>query len=218
MSQIPAEFQLSELEARVLGVMMEKQVTVPDSYPMTVNSVRLGSNQKNSRFPITEYSEKDIAVTLERLGDRRLVTIVREYNARAPKYSQLLTRELKLEPQHTAILTVLMLRGPQTPGELRGRAEAMFKFSGLEHAEQVLNQLCEWIPDSLAVKLEKLPGERDARFVHLLTDPEVQREARPASAAGAPVSGGTLERVEALEAEVRSLRERIERLERREES
>ena len=204
------DIKLSEIEIRVLGVLMEKQITVPDSYPMSPNSIRLGCNQKNSRFPLTEYTDRDIDATISSLRDKRLVTVIHEHGARVPKYAQVLSRELKLEPQHHAIMAVLMLRGAQTPGELRGRAEPLFKFNSLEHAEKTIQELCEWIPDPVMVLLERQPGESAVRYAHLLGDIEAQRAAP--SGPGVFVSSGpnTNDRLTALEAEVKTLRDELQ--------
>ena len=205
--------KLSEIEVRVMGVLMEKQITVPDSYPMSPNGIRLGCNQKNSRFPLTEYTDRDVDAAISTLRDKRLVTVVHEHGARVPKYAQVLTRELKFEMPHHAIMAVLMLRGAQTPGELRGRAEPIFRFDSLEHAEKTIQDLCDWIPDPVMVQLERQPGESAIRFAHLLGDIEAQRAA-PSGPVAAYASAGpnTNERLEALEREVKELRAELQEI------
>ncbi len=212
---IDIDFTLSDAEVRVLGVLMEKQVTTPAYYPMSPNALTNGCNQKNSRHPVLNYTESQVMGTLEGMRDRRLVSVVHEHGSRVPKYAQLLTRELRLEPDEHAVLCVLMLRGAQTIGELRGRCEPIHSFSSLEAVEGALNALATRPVKKLVVRLEKLPGARDARWAHTLMGNEgiaaMQADFVGSSAAqnSPSIEAG---RLEALESEVRALRAELEEI------
>lgn len=197
---------MNDTEARVLATLIEKQYATPDYYPMTENAVRLGANQKNNRNPVTNLTEDEVRDALDSLQRKRLTGMFREHNARSPKYRQFLDREFKLEPAQTIVMAVLMLRGPQTMGELRARAESMnHKFGSLQEVEAVVGSLINAVPDSLATQLERQPGERETRYAHLLSgvpSPVIRVEEK-----------SELEsRLEALEAEVRDLRAAVENL------
>jgi uncharacterized protein len=201
--------------------MMEKQITTPNYYPMTVNALVNGCNQKNSRWPLTSYTEPEVQRVLDVLRDRILSTIVHEHGARSPKYAQLLSRELRLEPPEIAIITVLLLRGPQTPGELRSRGEPLYSFSSLVEVEQTLEALATRRPEAFVVLLPRQTGMREARYAHLLGDLEQQTAALESLGEGkndgkGDGSGEIMalnSRVETLEAEVKALRDKIEALE-----
>jgi uncharacterized protein YceH (UPF0502 family) len=200
---------LTELEVRVLGALMEKQVTTPDLYPLSLNALTNACNQKNSRFPVTSYSDREVENALETLKGKALASFTRESGGRVPKYMQFLARELNLNPAQHAVLCVLMLRGAQTVGELRNRAEPLHKIESLNEVERILERFADL---EIAVKLERSPGEREARWTHRLTGTPA------AGAAGetrAPSSGGgsdLVSRVEALEGEVLRLRAELEAL------
>jgi uncharacterized protein len=213
--------KLSPEEQRVLGVMMEKQITTPSYYPITVNALVNGCNQKNSRWPLTGYTEPQVQRVLDVLRDRILSTIVHEHGARSPKYAQLLSRELRLEPPEVAIITVLLLRGPQTPGELRSRGEPLYSFRSLSEVEHTLEVLASRRPEPFVVLLPRQTGMREARYAHLLGDLEAQTAALESlsDGKGEGKSDGNAEvlalgnRVETLEAELKALRSKIEALE-----
>ncbi|AWR85845.1 YceH family protein [Meiothermus taiwanensis] len=197
---------LSEAEVRVLGTLIEKQYATPDHYPLTENAVRLGANQKNNRQPVTNLSEAEVREALDALQRKRLCGMFREHNARAPKYRQFLDREFKLDAPATILMALLMLRGPQTLGELRARAESMnHRFASLQEVEAVLRGLINRAPHPLVTPLERQPGEREVRYAHLLAGkptPFVRTEAK----------SELEQRLEALEAEVRDLRAQLEEL------
>jgi uncharacterized protein YceH (UPF0502 family) len=197
---------LNEAEVRVLGTLIEKQYATPDHYPMTENAIRLGANQKNNRNPVTHLSEAEVREALDALQHKRLCGMFREHGARAPKYRQFLDREFKLEPPATILMALLMLRGPQTLGELRTRAESMnHRFASLQEVEAVVQSLISLAPHPLVTQLERQPGEREVRYAHLLAGapaPIIRMESR-----------SELERrLEALEVEVRNLRIQLEEL------
>ncbi|HEU4742933.1 MAG TPA: YceH family protein [Meiothermus sp.] len=190
---------LSETEVRVLGTLIEKQFATPDYYPMTLNAVRLGANQKNNRNPVSNYTDDEVQKALDSLQMKRLSGMVKEYAARAPKYRQFLDREFKLEPPATVVMAVLMLRGPQTLGEIKARSESMYRFNSTQEVEEVLNTLMNLAPNPLATRLERQPGEREVRYAHLLAG-------TPAPVARVEEKSELEARVETLEAEVRELR------------
>src|ERR1044072_7007131 len=132
---------LSEIETRVLGSLIEKQVTTPEYYPLTLNALTLACNQKNNRNPVTSYSENQVADALESLREKNLAYVFYGSTSRVPKYKHVMPEVMHLNAAETALLCVLMLRGPQTPGELRGNASGMHEFSGLEEIEETLNGL-----------------------------------------------------------------------------
>ena len=196
---------LSEVEVRVLGTLIEKQYATPDYYPMTLNAVRLGANQKNNRNPATNFSDQEVQEALDSLQRRRLAGMFHEPGSRSPKYRQFLDREFKLEPAATVLMALLMLRGPQTLGELKARSESMRALGSLSQVEETLGMLSQLAPTALVVRLERQAGEREARYAHLLAGiptPSVR-----------PQEKSELEqRVETLEAEVRELRRLLEQL------
>jgi uncharacterized protein len=201
---------LLDIQIRILGTLMEKQITTPDLYPLSLNSLTNACNQKNSRNPVTSYSDKEIEAELEVLRVRRLVQYKRDLGGRVPKFEQLFSREWGLKPEEHAVMCVLMLRGAQTVGELRTRTEPIYKFESLQAVEDVLEKFAE---RSFVVKLERQAGERDARWTHILTGAPAIPESDGKSSA--PRSGGgqdLVSRVEALEAEVLALRRELEGL------
>ena len=158
---------LSLLETRVLGTLCEKQHTVPDSYPLTLNALVSGCNQKTSRSPVMEVSESEVQATLDSLKSANLV--IETSGGRVARYSHNLERVLQVPSQSAAILTVLMLRGPQTPGELRINTERLHSFADISAVEGFLNELAARPAGALVVQLARLPGAREARWAHLLS-------------------------------------------------
>ncbi len=185
---------------------MEKQITTPDAYPLSLNSLTNACNQKNSRLPISSYSEREIENALEVMRLKNLTGFIREPGGRVQKFQHYLSREMTLKPDEHAVLCVLMLRGAQTVGELRGRTEPIYKFSDLSSVEVILERFAS---RELVVKLEKSNGERDHRWTHLLTGAPTL----PVASESARATGGgsdLINRVEALEAEVLALRAELE--------
>lgn len=182
----------------MLGVLLEKQVTVPATYPMTLASVRTGCNQSSSRDPVVEYDEPAVEATLRRLKDRQLVRVVwADSGRRTLKYHQLLDEALELDEAERALVTVLLLRGAQAPGELRARTDRLHAFADRAAVEVVLSSLAAR-PEPLVRELPRQRGQHDSRWVHLLGDlpaPEgVVREAGPAVDRESVLSGGAAER------------------------
>lgn len=166
MADLPADLQLTTTEQRVLGSLLEKQVTVPASYPLTLTALRTACNQTSSREPVTDLGEQEVEQTAKVLKEKGVVRIVwSDTGRRTLKYHQVLTDLLDLEDDERALLTVLLLRGPQTPGELRPRTERLHAFDGRDDAESCLVGMAE---RGLVRRLDRRPGDRDHRWVHLL--------------------------------------------------
>ncbi|WP_229123686.1 DUF480 domain-containing protein [Enemella evansiae] len=163
-----AEIELDAIEQRVLGSLLEKQKTVPGSYPLSLNALRTACNQTSSREPVSDYDDQQLEACLRGLKDRELVRFVwAGKGSRALKYHQRLDEQLELADDERALITVLLLRGPQSAGELKTRTDRLFPFPDKEAAEQVLRRLAER-DTPLTRELERLPGHRDPRWVHLL--------------------------------------------------
>ena len=210
--------ELNEIEVRVLGSLVEKQVTTPEYYPLTLNALTLACNQKNNRSPVTSFSEDEVAQALESLREKNLAYVFYRSTSRVPKYKHVMTEVLHLSPPELAVLCVLMIRGSQTVGEIRGSAARLHEFSGLEEVEATLNSLISREPDRLVARLPRQPGQKEARFAHLLSgevpsevfsQAERQPETIPHSSAADRISKLESE-VETLKAEVEKLREQFE--------
>jgi uncharacterized protein YceH (UPF0502 family) len=198
---------LTEIEARVLGSLIEKQVTTPEYYPLTLNALTLACNQKNNRHPVTAYTENQVSDALESLREKNLAYVFYGSTSRVPKYKHVMPEVMHLNAAETALMCVLMLRGTQTLGELRGNASRLHEFSTLEEVEQTLNGLISREDEALVVRLPRQPGQKEGRFAHLLSG-EVDFEA-PA-APSVPRRVGLEQRVDTLAAEVDKLKEQFE--------
>ncbi|HSK62977.1 MAG TPA: YceH family protein [Pyrinomonadaceae bacterium] len=199
---------LTDIETRVLGALVEKQISTPEYYPLTLNALTLACNQKNNRHPVTAYSENEVAQAVESLREKNLAYVFYGSNSRVPKYKHVVPEVLHLNAAETALLCVLMLRGPQTPGELRGNASRLYEFSGLDQIEQTLAGLITHEPDPLVARLPRQAGQKEVRFGQLLSG-DVPVEIHPAPARTS--SRQTLEqRVDALAAEVETLKAQFE--------
>jgi hypothetical protein len=193
----------------VLGTLAEKQHTVPDTYPLTLNALLSGCNQKTSRSPVMEASETEVQAGLDSLKRRNLV--IESSGSRVARYSQNIDAVLKVPSQSVAILTVLMLRGPQTPGELRINCERLHRFADLSAVEAFLQELAARPAGALVVQLARLPGARENRWAHLLSG----APANPIENDAEPVPGNSRSldaRVARLEAEVAELRAALDKL------
>lgn len=171
---------LTLLEARVLGVLVEKQATVPDTYPLSLNSLVAGVNQKTARDPVMNASESDVLAAVD--GLKSLSLVFETSGSRVSRYEHNMTRGMAVPSQATALLAVLMLRGPQTAAELRANCERLHRFADISSVEGFLNELSERFPPR-AVLLPRSPGAREARWAHMLCG-EVQMTAERAVAAG----------------------------------
>ena len=201
---------LTDIETRVLGSLIEKQVTTPEYYPLTLNALTLACNQKNNRQPVTSYTESQVADAVESLREKNLAYVFYGSTSRVPKYKHVVPEVMHLSPPETALMCVLMLRGAQTPGELRGNASRLHEFSGLEEVEAVLNGLITHEPEPLVVRLPRQPGQKEVRFAHLLSG-EIDVEAL-ASEPERPTRQSAQSAVERLEQKVDSLAAEVERL------
>lgn len=171
------EVLLNLVEARVLGALIEKQITTPAYYPMTLAALTAACNQKSNRNPVLALEEKDIARALLALRDKHLAWETAEAGARVAKYSHNLAQHFEFSDQQTAVLCELILRGPQTGGELRTRCERMYPLGDSEQTDAILQSLIEYPDRPLAVKLPREPGRRENRYAHLLCgEPEIQTE------------------------------------------
>lgn len=204
---------LTEIETRVLGALIEKQVTTPEYYPLTLNALTLACNQKNNRYPVTSYTENQVADALESLREKNLTYVFYGSTSRVPKYKHVAPEVMHLNPAETALMCALMLRGAQTLGELRGNASRLHEFSSLEEVEQTLNELISRDTEPLVVRLPRQSGQKEGRFAHLLSG-EIDVEALAAAEterAPAPRRSSALEeKVDALAAEVEKLKEQFE--------
>lgn len=211
---------LDAFEARVLGVLVEKEAVTPDAYPLTLNAVIAGCNQLTSREPVMQLSGAAVEAALAALADRKFVSIVHQAGARVPKYEHRLRIVHALERPQAVLLALLMLRGPQTAGELRQRAERLHAFAGAEDVERALQFMIDKFPP-LVARLPRAPGTKETRYAHRLCGDEAIAHAASAAtlAAGGEVvsapPAGLAERVAELENEVTALRQELAEFKRR---
>jgi hypothetical protein len=210
--------ELSVLEARVVGCLIEKQIATPDQYPLSLNALVNACNQKSNRDPVLSLEEREVQAVVDALVRRQVVLEKSGFGSRVQKYHQLFCNtqfgSLKFSPQQTAIVCELLLRGPQTPGELRTHAGRLAAFGGLEEVENSLQDLATRAEGPFVVKLPREPGRREARFAQLFTGPIDIAALTATQATVEPTAAGSsahnlLERVEALERTVAELREEI---------
>lgn len=217
---------LTGSEQRVLGVLLEKQLTTPDQYPLTLNALRNGCNQATNRDPVVDYDEATLRDALERLGRRRWTRYASAAGSRAPKYRHLLDEALSVTRDEQAVLAVLLLRGPQTAAEVRARTERLHRFAG---AEELADTFARLASRGLAREIGRRPGQKGDRWQHMLGDdtpidqaslppfqervPEDSPAALDAADAGDVARAGTgSARIAAVEAELRSLRAELDAL------
>ena len=203
---------LNEIEIRVLASLIEKQITTPEYYPLTLNSLTLACNQKNNRNPVTSYSESAVSDALETLREKNLTYVFYGSTSRVPKYKHVMPEVMHLTAPQLAVMCVLMLRGTQTPGELRGNGSRLYPFSGLDEIEKTLDSLINHEHDPLVVRLPRQPGQKEMRFAHLLSGPidveDIQFESQPRTRQ----KSGDSERLEQLENQVAGLTEDLRTL------
>lgn len=205
--------ELSPLEARVIGCLIEKEVTTPDYYPLTLNSLTAAVNQKSNREPVLSLSDAEVQDAVSELISRRLVSDESGFNSRASKFQHRFCNtefgDLKLNAQELGIVCCLLLRGPQTPGELRTRTNRLCSFNDVKETEAVLERLAARESGPLVVKLPREPGKRESRYQHLFSG-EVDLEALAVESSFA--SSFSSNKVEMLEAEVAELRQEVAEL------
>ena len=205
---------LSLLDTRILGVLLEKQRTVPDTYPLSLNALVAGCNQKTSRDPVMQVNEAEVQAAIDELRSHQL--ILEANNGRVPRYLHNLERVLEIPTQSSAILAVLMLRGPQTAGELRLNSERLHRFADISAVEAFLSELSERSAGALVQELPRQPGARENRWIHLLSgeaSSELLQSLQASNKLAAPLDQSALEmRVASLESEVSELNAKLARL------
>ena len=199
--------ELTPMQVRVLGALMEKKETTPDQYPLTLNALRNACNQKSARNPVVAFTEGQVGHTVRELEG---LGLVREaWGARAAKYEHLAGKALGLQSKGLALICVLMLRGPQTPGELRTNTQRLCEFGDLDDVHYALQRLVEHAPP-LVTCLPRVPGQKEARYAHLLSgEPDPSDYPSPAPPAPPAVDEGLEARIAALESEVAELRREL---------
>lgn len=209
------KYQLTPLEARVIGCLLEKQVTTPEQYPLSINAVATACNQKTNREPVMTLSEAEVQDQLDTLVKRHYLRTVSGFGNRVTKYEQRFCNsefgDLKLAPAEVALIATLLLRGAQTPGELRGRAQRMHEFADMAEVESTLERLATREDGPFVVRLPREPGKRESRYMHLFCG-DVDLAAVTPSADAPQTDEALLARVEALEGEVAELKQRLDSL------
>jgi uncharacterized protein len=207
---------LNETEVRVVGSLVEKQLTTPEYYPLTLNALMHACNQISNRDPAVSYDERTVAQAVESLREKNLAYVFYGSDSRVPKYKHVMTEIFHLSPPELALLCVLMLRGVQTIGELRGRTNRMYEFADLAEVESTLDGLMTREDEPLVMKLPRQAGQKDSRYAHLLAGEiavEEQSAARPPRAERAVLEvRAENEKVAQLEAEVAALRGELSKL------
>lgn len=206
------DWQLDSAEARVLGSLLEKEIATPEYYPLSLNALVTACNQKTNRDPVVSYEEETVESALDSLRAKSLSFRITGRDTRVPKHGQRFTEQFNLGRREAAVICVLLLRGPQTPGELRGRTERLYSFDDLESVESTLHRLAEM---QFVTQLPRQPGFKDQRWAHLLSgDVEVSETAPPAPA---PVERGPSDRdrIARLEEDLAGLRAEFEDFRRR---
>ncbi len=209
------KYQLSPLEARVIGCLLEKQVTTPEQYPLSINGVVTACNQKTNREPVMTLSEAEVQDQLDTLVKRHYLRTVSGFGNRVTKYEQRFCNsefgDLKLSTAEVALVTTLLLRGAQTPGELRGRAQRMHEFADMAEVENTLERLANREDGPFVVRLPREPGKRESRYMHLFSG-EVDLQAVATQSDAPAADDSLLARVEMLEGEVAELKQRLDSL------
>jgi len=198
---------LTQAEARVVGSLVEKQLTTPEYYPLTLNALTAACNQKSNRDPVMSLGETELMSAIDSLRDKNLVYLYYGTGSRTVKYKHMVPSVYDLDEAGVAIVAVLLLRGPQTIGEIRERTGRLHEFGGLDEVQQALDELTRR-DEAIVLKLERQPGQKEARYAHLLSG-EVAQEAITASPRAVASGGASNERIEKLETEVESLRSEL---------
>jgi len=198
---------INDVEIRIIGCLIEKEITTPEYYPLTLNALVNACNQKSNRSPVVSYEETAVVRALDSLQEIGFSEKIYKADSRVPKYQQLFSKKMGLSRRELAVMCELMLRGPQTPGELRARADRMYQFEGIGEAEEILNELMGR-EKPLVIKLPRQAGKKEARYAHLLSgEPDIME-----SELQVPEETATLqvraenERIAKLESDVAALR------------
>lgn len=207
--------ELTPIEARVLGALMEKARTTPDIYPLTLRALVSACNQKTSRHPISDYDEDEVLDALDALRDKGLAMRVDMAGSRSAKFRENATAQWELEKEEYALLATLLLRGPQTPGQLRQRSERIYPFADLARVNDWLQRMQEREdePASLVQSLGRVPGTKEIRYAHTLSPVPESMESEPGNEPAAQASSPIRDRLESLETEVRDLKEKVTQME-----
>jgi uncharacterized protein len=185
----PTPVLLNEVEVRVLGALVEKQITTPDYYPLTLNALLNACNQTSSRDPVVSYDETAVSRALDGLRDQKLASVTSGAESRVAKFRHKLVERFELESSETAALCLLMLRGPQTAGEIRTRSGRLHEFVTVADVESTLEKLSNRIPQSLVIRLPRQPGFKESRFAHLLSGtPSITKPEAPVSTSSAELT------------------------------
>ncbi|MCP1106158.1 YceH family protein [Serratia nevei] len=207
------KYELNAKEARVIGCLLEKQVTTPDQYPLSLNAITLACNQKTNREPVMDLSEGEVQQLLDLLLRKHFLRTLSGFGNRVVKYEQRFCNsefgQLKLSPAELAVIATLLLRGAQTPGELRTRTNRMHEFSDVSEVEQVLQQLATRDDGPFVVRLAREPGKRESRFMHLFSG---QIDEAPPVFESEEDGGELSARVSALENQVAELKRQVQQL------
>lgn len=204
---------LNDIEVRILGCLIEKGITTPDYYPLTLNALTSACNQKSNRNPVVSYEDTTVVRGLDSLREKGLAEKIYKADSRVPKYQHSFPQKFNLPGDYVAVLCELMLRGPQTVGEIRNRADRMYNFEGLQEVEEILNRLMEREPPMVA-RLPRQAGRKEPRFAHLLSgEPEIREEKPAVSEETATVRvRAENERIAKLEDEITALRRDFDKL------
>ena len=200
---------LDPVEVRVLGALLEKEATTPDYYPLSLNALVSACNQKSNREPVVSYDDSDVSDAILRLREKKLAEVITG-SGRVSRYAQRISQSLNLGRRESAVLCPLLLRGPQTLGEIKDRSERMHAFTDLAEVERVLESLSGWPGGALVAKLMRQPGQKESRYAHLLAGEsaavsDIEAQAEPAASS----------RLDRLEEEVRQLRAELDQLRKR---
>lgn len=209
------KIELTPLEARVIGCLIEKEITTPDQYPLSLNALAGACNQKTNRDPVLELDEREVQAIVDSLVKRFLVSDKGGFGGRTTKYRHRFCNTefgpLRFSPCELGIVCVLLLRGPQTPGELRTRTQRLCEFADVTAVETTLENLIAREDGPFVARLPRAPGERESRYAHLFSG-HIESVAAPAATAGVPDEAGLAARIEKLEATVAALQAELERL------
>ncbi len=202
---------LNSVEVRVLGSLIEKEGTTPEYYPLSLNALINACNQKSNREPTVQFDEEIVRSALESLREKGFATVISGVS-RVTKFGQRISETLNLGRRELAVLSVLLLRGPQTLGEIKDRSERMYSFADLSETERVLEKMSQWPNSPLVTKMGRQPGQKEARYAHLLSGEPVVAEPAEQATVGSR-SANLEETVQQLRTEVDDLKRRLEELE-----
>ncbi|HEY8203314.1 MAG TPA: YceH family protein [Pyrinomonadaceae bacterium] len=204
---------LTEIEIRVLGSLIEKQITTPEYYPLTLNALTAACNQKNNRNPVMSLTEGEVENALDSLREKNLAYVFHGSTSRVPKFKHVAPEVLQLNPAELAVICVLMLSGPQTTGEIRTRGSRLYDFKGLEEVEETLRGLASRDADPLVMKLPRQAGQKDARFTHLLAgQPPIEAPLESSAPPRTARREHDVDRLNKLEGQVQVLTQQFENL------